>query len=221
MTVEAIIFDMDGVLIDSERFYQERRTRFLATLGLRYQPADYPRVVGQTFAQMWQTLAIPTELTAEIDAGYREYCQKEPLLYQQLMRPEVPHLLASLKQQGKKLAIASSSSRVNINRMLNECAIAEEVDLIVSGEEFRATKPHPEIYLETLRRLKLPAEACLVIEDSWVGIEAARSAGLEVWALKDPILQPDQRRAQRQIENLRILLDEGNGLLPSRDLKIL
>lgn len=109
--------------------------------------------------------------------------------------PYARYVFEHLCEAGVTVAIASSSSRHAIDRMLSECELAPYVDFRVSGEDFERSKPDPAIYLSALERLDLPVESVVAVEDSTVGIQAAAAAGLRVVARRDARYNFDQTPA--------------------------
>ena len=147
-------------------------------------------------AQMWKEKAEAEEVERIFRAEYGPHHAP----YREVMFPEVPELLKRLREKGMTLAIASSSSDESIGNMMRETGISQYFSLTVSGQNFRESKPNPEVYLYTLSRLGLPAEACIVVEDSTYGIQAAKRAGLQVAARRDERFSFDQSEADYIIE---------------------
>ncbi len=176
---------MDGVLVDSEEFYQQRREDFLVEKGLTLKGIPMKKIVGGTFNTVADFLGLDNKKTIEFSEKYTEYKKQHPIFYPPLLNPEARKVLINLKQQKIKIGLASSSNRIDIDRMLSDCQLRDFFDILVSGEEFVETKPNPEIYLYTVQKLGLPVKECLAIEDSEIGIQAAKSAGVTVFALKD------------------------------------
>ena len=110
--------------------------------------------------------------------------------------------LEQLRAMGLQLALASSSPMSNIRQVLGECGLMEFFPVIVSGEQFEASKPDPEIYLHTMARLGRRPEECLIVEDSTYGVQAGAAAGGLVAALRDERFPFDQSAARFHIGNL-------------------
>lgn len=181
--IQGIIFDMDGVLADTEHFYQARRDDFLDRM-------DFPGPRGMDFVgsnerAIWETL-VPDDpvLRQEMLHGYRAYRKLHPTDYAQLADPEVKPLFQALKRGGLKIGIASSSDQNAIRQLIAGAGVDGLPDFIISGEECAAHKPAPEIYLRALAGLGLRAEDTFAVEDSPTGIAAAKNAGLTVYALR-------------------------------------
>ncbi len=200
---ESIIFDMDGVLIDSEAFFFQRRMNFFAAKGLTPGSKNFAAYIGSNEPRTWQLL-VPDDvaLREQLKKEYRVYREQHPIDFQQALKPDVAAVLHELKQRQKKLAIASSSARQQIDRMLSDCSLGNYFDFIISGEELQQSKPHPEIYQISAQRLGGEA---LAVEDSPLGIQSAKAAGLFTVALAQEFAV-DQTAADCQIKHLRELL---------------
>lgn len=208
--LKAVVFDMDGVLIDSEPVYLEGTVQALEK--------EYPQVTREA---MYPTVGMRSNEYRPFMAELLQMKEDDPLFqkllegvnasfhvdYQKIMRTEVPDLLRALKGRGMKIALASSSSLDNIYQVLGECGIREYFDSIVSGESFVHGKPDPEIYLCTFDRLRVLPEETLVVEDSTYGVAAGAASGAFVAALKDERFSFDQSPAHFQIGNLAEVTD--------------
>ena len=166
--IKAVIFDMDGVLIDSEPVYLHHQyTHLKPSYPWITLESMYPLVgiSGQEYMPFMAKLCRRTDDAAfrqemdAINAGCRVY-------YPDILRKEVRPLLHELKQMGLQVALASSSSRECIEQVLTQCKIRELFDCIVSGHEFTRSKPDPEIYRFTMDKLGRKPEECLIVEDS-------------------------------------------------------
>ena len=203
MRKQAVIFDMDGVLIDSEPFYLKNIREFLERYGGHVDESLMKAIAGASRARTWRLVAQMWKEKAEaeeVERIFRAEYGPHHAPYREVMFPEVPELLKRLREKGLTLAIASSSSDESIGNMMRETGISQYFSLTVSGQNFRESKPNPEVYLYTLSRLGLPEEACIVVEDSTYGIQAAKRAGLQVAARRDERFSFDQSEADYIIE---------------------
>lgn len=180
MKIRAVIFDMDGVLADTERVYCEQLAAYLDQIG---GCSDFELLKqgigasGKEYLAMIQK-AKPADLSMrEFQEGYRRYYEQYPIDYQEIAEPGLLPFLKNLKRRGLKLAVASSSGMKQIRQVLEECGIKDCFDEIVSGEQFERSKPDPSIYLEVIRRLGVLAGETAVVEDSVYGLCAAKAAG--------------------------------------------
>lgn len=205
--IKGIIFDMDGVLADTEYFYQSRRESFLREKHfIRKEDTDF---TGSNEKAIWETL-VPDdeELRRRLLSEYRQYRTMHPEPYETLADPQVKPLFENLKRRGIRIGIASSSERCAINAMMRAAGVAALVDHCVSGMECSAHKPAPDIYLKALEKLDLDAEHAFAVEDSSPGITAALNAGMRVYALKPRHGEKiDQSAATAVIGQLMEVLD--------------
>ena len=197
---------MDGVLVDSERFYQQRREAFLKMKGMPIP--DRTLLVGANDQRVWELMVPQDEnLRAVLKEEYQSFRRKHPVPYDKLANPQAKPLFTDLKNRGLKIAIASSSAKWMIQRMARMLDIADLVDYMISGMDCSAHKPDPEIYLRAMEALGVMAGEAAAVEDSPVGIQAALGAGLRVYALRpmgDTVL--DQRAATAVLDQLIDLL---------------
>lgn len=160
--------------------------------------------------QVWQKILEDDYANWDVEQlqkDYTNYKSKHPLPYQNLIFPDVKVILEKLKQHQFKIALASSSTKSDILLALNKTGIYDYFDLVLSGEEFPESKPHPAIYNEAAYQLGFPKSELLIIEDSEKGIAAGVSAGIEVWAIKDRTFGLNQRAASRLFSNLTEVVD--------------
>lgn len=199
---KGIIFDMDGVLADTEGYYTRRRDEYLRLMG--YQRQENTDFTGSNEKALWETM-VPhdLELRQELLMGYRAYRKLHPLPFLEVLDPQVPPLFHALKERGLKIGIASSSAPKAIASLVQTAGVEELVDSQISGEQCGAHKPDPEIYLRSLDALGLAADAALAVEDSPTGILSAKRAGLTVLALRPRHDEPlDQSAADAVISQL-------------------
>jgi len=176
----AVIFDMDGVLVDSEPLGFEAMRRVMAGQGVHYTEADNNEFLGCTTLEECRTLRVRHGLDADPQALTREYVDLLVELIRQKPRPMpgVPAVLAEMGAAGYRMALASSADPVVIAENVRALGLARFFEAIVSGTEVARGKPAPDVFVETAGRLQLPAERCLVVEDSRNGLLAAKAAGM-------------------------------------------
>lgn len=189
---KAVIFDMDGVIVDTEAFYQEDLKRFVEHHGLSVSEEELTSTVGLSEKAFCRVLADwferagygaigPSGAGAHFDA----WCEQTVCDYRELLNPDVPETIAELKRRGARVALASSTSLAGIREALGAVGLLDAFEVIVSGEQFHESKPEPEIYLHTLDLLGLEADSCCCVEDSVPGITAGKRAGLTVFAKRE------------------------------------
>lgn len=181
MATRACIFDMDGVLVDSGAHHREAWRVLLDELGATPARPDFWRLtIGRPAEE-----AVPLLLGRPVpeDEALRVAYRKREL-YLDLARqgvravPGVAAFVETLARGGVPRGIGTSASRRDVDRALREIGLARHFDVVVSVEDVVWGKPDPEVYVLAARRLRVEPEACLVFEDSLVGVEAARRAGM-------------------------------------------
>jgi HAD superfamily hydrolase (TIGR01509 family) len=189
--VRAIVFDLDGVLINSEPIWDEVRRELAAQAGLPW-PAEATRAMQGMSTPEWSgylagTVGVPgtpAELAEQvISAVEQRYATDLPLIAG--AQEAVARLAASFR-----LGLASSSPRRLIDTVLGAAGLTEHFEITVSTEEVEAGKPSPAVYQEAVRRLGAPAGETAAIEDSSNGLRAAHAAGLVVIALPHDAFPP-------------------------------
>jgi HAD superfamily hydrolase (TIGR01509 family) len=173
---------MDGVLADTESFYNRRRAAYLADVLLGYDgPWDF---AGSNDRAIWETI-VPDDpaLRERLHAGYDAYRAVHAEDYRELGNPDAPAVFAQLKAAGLLVGIASSSEVAAIERMLRETDLGCYVDAYVSGHDVPNHKPAPDVYLACMGRLDVEPCECVLVEDSPTGIAAGVATGAYVVAL--------------------------------------
>ena len=182
--IEAVVFDLDGVLVDSEHVWDEVRERLARERGGRWHDRAQADMMGMSSVEwsryMHDVIGLadsPEEINAEVVAQMLvRYREELPLIEGGV--EAVERLAADFR-----LAVASSSNRPLIEAVLEAAGIARLFEETVSSEEVERGKPAPDVYLEVARRLGLPSDRCAAVEDSSNGIRAARAAGMHVIAI--------------------------------------
>jgi HAD superfamily hydrolase (TIGR01509 family) len=188
---DAVIFDLDGVLVDSEQLWNEAKHELVVETGGRWRE-EAPRAMMGMSSLEWSAylrdeLSVPLsaeqindEVVARIDRMYRE---RLPLL---------PGAVKAIRSLGAKwpLGLASSSNREIIDLVLALAGVQDAFTATVSSEEVAHGKPAPDVYLETARRLGVPPGECVAVEDSSNGLRAAAAATMTVIAVPNPHYPP-------------------------------
>jgi len=185
--VGAVLFDMDGVLLDSERPSLALLGARLRAHGVEIDDRELRSVCGRPRAYLRGLLAPRLSgVGAETDAFIADYdARKEAALRAGEIRPfpaAVP-LLRGLAARGWRLALATSTERPRMRARLADTGILELFDAVVTGDEVAHGKPAPDIFLLAAERVGVSPDRCLVVEDSIAGVEAARAGGMRVAAV--------------------------------------
>lgn len=200
---KAIIFDMDGVIIQSEILYQQRRAAFFNEHNLPLDDDFQHKVIGSNPKDMF-TLLFPdsTEKRDFYLAKYQLFKEEFTIDYEQILTDNVEEVLMWLKHQQFKIALASSGDYSILQKILHQTNLKPYFDVIVSGADMKQSKPAPDVYLEAMKQLECQPQECVAIEDSTYGIRAAISAGIDCLALKPTAFDIDQRLATKIILSL-------------------
>ena len=184
----AIVFDMDGVLADTEPIHRMAIQEVLSRRGHRIDDAEYAQLVGLGHDAAWRWMRRRFGLAEEqatYDAEYEAVLL--PLLAASArLAPGVLELMAALRAKQVPVALASSSRRGVVKATLDALGLADAFTVTVSGDEVARGKPDPEIFLLAARRLGVRPSACIVVEDSLHGMQAAALAGMRVIGVASP-----------------------------------
>jgi HAD superfamily hydrolase (TIGR01509 family) len=177
--VHAVVFDMDGVLVDSEPLHVEATRLLLAECGVEYGHAQ-DDFFGFSDEEVFRVLKARHRLEASVEDLARRWVERVRPLIAVSVRPlpGVPAVLAELGEAGLRLALASGSSPELIEATLDALGIRARFDHVVSARDVGRGKPAPDIFLEAARRLQVHPGGALVVEDSRNGLLAARRAGM-------------------------------------------
>lgn len=210
---KAVIFDMDGVLVDTESFYIKQLQAFSDAYDLHVSYEELVEQVGAShdhFQKMLQSWFVRNGVTDydqyEAEQVFEKWAVCMPRHYDELMFDGVDETLQALNDAGIKVALASSTPMKFITLALKECGITGQFINIVSGEQFSESKPNPEIYLHSVEALGLTPEECCCVEDSEVGIEAGKAAGLTVIARRELRFKLNQDKADYMVDTIPEIL---------------
>ena len=208
--IKAVIFDMDGVIIDSEGAYLEYIYAFAREKKQDIRIEELYGTVGATKKDCWEIVERAVGNGQSWEQLRQEYHERgiwkrafEEVDYKAIFRPEVLDVMDELQHMGMKLAVASSTGLEQVRYILSMNHVWERLELAVSGEMYKRSKPDPEIYLYTAEKLGVDPSQCLAVEDSTVGITAGKAAGMKVAALIDNRFGFDRSLADREISSLR------------------
>ncbi|WP_266203632.1 HAD family hydrolase [Pontibacter kalidii] len=177
-----VIFDMDGVLVDSEPIHMELERLLFKQLNIAVSTTLHHTFVGMAPKRVWETLIREFSLPHTVDELFqleKEVKHAELQARQIQCIPAVDTLLATLRENGYKLSVASSSPHLIIDLILKKLGFRHYFDFIVSSEDVRDGKPAPDIFLEVAQRYQVAPEQFIVIEDSSNGVKASKAAGMK------------------------------------------
>ena len=211
MTIAAVVFDLDGVIIDTEEVWEEVRRGYVAEYGKQFLPDSQSRMMGMSTGE-WSTHLsrdvgvprTPEQVASDVlDRMAERYRESLPL---------IPGSVAAVRRLGERftLALASSSARVLIDQVLATAGLTDAFRVTLSTEEVARGKPAPDVYLEVVSRLGLAPRVCAAVEDSSNGLRSAAAAGLAVVAVPHGVYPP----AADALERAVLVVDNLDDLTP-------
>jgi cytidine deaminase len=205
--LKGVLFDMDGVLIDSESLTTEAAIRFFATKGFKVTHNDFLPFYGTGekgyFMGVAEKYGIPFNLESDKVKIYNLF--KEMASGKDLAIPGVSDFIKFCKSKGLALAVATSAGSYKMNINLELLQMQSGVfGALVSGEDITYNKPHPEIFLKAAEKLGLQPNECLVIEDAPNGVKAAKAAGCKCLALRTTFSSEDLKDADEIVKDLTL-----------------
>lgn len=187
---KAVIFDMDGVIIDSEHIHYELFKIFSKELGLTIPQEEYNTLIGSTDTRIWSYFKSKYGLKQNVEELVESYAARylDYLATTEDVNPitGVETLIKDLYNNNTRLALASSASRKNIEMVLHLFGYNKYFEINVSGFEVSSGKPAPDIFLHAADMMRLKPEECVVIEDTRNGVNAAIAAGMKCIAFRNP-----------------------------------
>ena len=180
--IQTVIFDMDGVIVDTEPVHHYAYNEHFRQLNIDVSPEMYASFIGNSTKNIFERLKLQFDLADDVPTLVKTkrnlfndaFDNKEDLY----LLDGVEDLIKDLHSNGMQLILASSSATITINRIFNRFGLHNYFTHIVSGEDFPKSKPHPAIFLKAAELSQTQVENCIVIEDSTNGIIAAKAAGI-------------------------------------------
>jgi HAD superfamily hydrolase (TIGR01509 family) len=191
--VKCVIFDMDGVIIDSEEIHKKAYYETFVSIGVDVSDDLYKTLTGSSTINAFQKLInhfnltlIPQDLVLAKRKRYVNFFENDPTLH---LVKGIEELIKHCYNKGLTLILASSSAMVNIDRVFNRFDLHSYFTAKISGADLRASKPHPEIFEKAAILGNTSKQNCIIIEDSDNGIKAANDAGIFVVGYKNPMAE--------------------------------
>ena len=183
----AVIFDLDGVLADSEPWWNQIDTKLLAEHGVSYRGEYHRNVLGVSYRHAVEFYKNAFHISAPVDELMRRRGEIATDFFANRVGlfPSARTTLEQLVEMKVPLAIATSSVSASAHPFLERTGIRSLFGVVITGDEVQRGKPHPDIYLRTAKKRRVSPEACLVIEDALPGVAAAKAANMRVAAIPD------------------------------------
>jgi HAD superfamily hydrolase (TIGR01509 family) len=189
--IKAVIFDMDGVIIESEGVVQENERSIFHQLGITVTPEEHAGFTGMAGNRMWEILkekhrfkeSVAEPILMQRRLFYREFDAPDTRL---VLVEGVRELIQSLHSLSYRLAVASSSSSAYVRMIIYRYGLQPLFEVFCGGDIVLQSKPAPDLFLYAAEQLGVPPAECLVIEDSRNGVLAAKAAGMQVIGYNNP-----------------------------------
>lgn len=188
--IKAVLFDMDGVLIDARDWHYEALNQALSPFGLEIDRdahlASFDGLPTRAKLDMLsKSRALPRGLHSFVNKMKQKYTVD---MVQQRCHPVFQHqyTLSQLKAAGYRLAVCSNSIRQSLELMMQRAGLDRFLDLMVSNEDVSKPKPDPEMYLSAMAKLNLSPQECMIVEDNEHGVRAAKASGAHVLVVSNP-----------------------------------
>jgi HAD superfamily hydrolase (TIGR01509 family) len=189
--IEAVVFDLDGVIVDSEGVWEEVRRAYVAEHGRRFLPDSQQAMMGMSTGEWSRHLSVDVGVGRSPEEVASDVLRRMAERYRTGL-PLIPGAIDAVRRLGARwpLGLASSSARVLIDQVLETAGLTGAFRVTVSTEEVRRGKPSPDVYLRVAERLGLPPDVCAAVEDSSNGLRSAAAAGLAVIAVPHGVYPP-------------------------------
>lgn len=205
-----VLFDMDGVLINSEPVYINRLKQFFNLNNIAYKDDEFNYIVGNTPKNyddfVKSTWARSRDIKEYLKAQREFYKLYGEIDYKKILFPNVLSTIKSLADNNFILGLASSSPSKDVESMLNQTGLAKYLCNYLTSDDVIETKPNPQIYIDLMKKLSVNSESVLIVEDSYFGIMAGKNAGADVAAISCKDFMQDQSFADYIIKDISEIL---------------
>ena len=199
MDKKAVIFDIDGLMVNTEVYYTKSWQMGLNKYGYDIsdeEVASYSglnwRIVGKKIAERYQDEVLAENVIAERERILNEVIEAGKIE----LKPHIKEVLTYLKEKGYRLAVASSGKKARASRILEILGLLPYFEFCIYGDDVKKNKPYPDCYLEALHRLNIAADEAVAVEDSLTGAKAATNANIEVIVIPDSNLHHEYSKEE-------------------------
>lgn len=204
--IRAILFDMDGVLIEAKDWHYEALNKALRLFGIEISRMEHLTTFdGLPTKDKLKMLSLEKGLPLGLHDFINELKQQYTMdLVYSLCKPRFHHeyALSKLKEEGYKMAVCSNSVRNTIEVMMQKASLEMYLDFYISNEDVKKGKPDPEMYNKAIERMRLHPKECMIVEDNENGIKAARASGANVMVVED-IAEVNYENIMKHISNFQ------------------
>ncbi|HEG5396492.1 TPA: HAD family phosphatase [Campylobacter coli] len=204
--IKAILFDMDGVLIEAKDWHYEALNKALKLFGMEISRIEHLTTFdGLPTKDKLKMLSLEKGLPLGLHKFINELKQQYTMdLVHSLCKPRFHHeyALSKLKEEGYKMAVCSNSIRNTIEIMMQKASLGMYLDFYISNEDVKKGKPDPEMYNKAIERMRLHPKECMIVEDNENGIKAAKASGANVMIVED-IVEVNYENIMKHISNFQ------------------
>ncbi len=196
--ISAVIFDLDGTLVDSMWMWRAIDIEYLGRFGIPLPEDLQTRIEGMSFQETAVYFKEHFPIQDSLEKIKKDWNQMawDKYRYEVPLKPGALEFLKLCKEKQLQLGIATSNSRELVENIIEVHGLGDFFSCIMTGSDIKRGKPFPDIYLSVAEALKVSPERCLVFEDIVPGIQAGKNAGMRVCAVEDAYSVPDRRRKQ-------------------------
>ncbi|HEF9359571.1 TPA: HAD family phosphatase [Campylobacter coli] len=204
--IKAILFDMDGVLIEAKDWHYEALNKALRLFGMEISRMEHLTTFdGLPTKDKLKMLSLEKGLPLGLHDFINELKQQYTMdLVHSLCKPRFHHeyALSKLKEEGYRMAVCSNSIRNTIEIMMQKASLEMYLDFYISNEDVKKSKPNPEMYNKAIERMRLHPKECMIVEDNENGIKAAKASGAHVMIVED-IAEVNYENIMKHISNFQ------------------
>ena len=210
MKYKLIIFDMDGLMFDTEKMYYKSCKKFALDYGFSYDIDKRNQMAGMSESGIHRFITADIgseEKTTQFRTKLKEYREEYFKTYDKSLKKEgLDQLLEFIKENNVRACVASSSSREKVSFLLDKENISGYFDFIISGEDLKESKPNPEIFIKAIEKSGVNKNEALILEDSNNGYKAAKASGIDYFIIHDTSFDKNFD-ADRELDNLYQAID--------------
>ena len=215
--IKAVLFDLDGTLVDSESYYVNGTIKWLSKCGVNIDFKTASGIIGMNMDETYEYISRISGITInkimEVNENY--FSKEDPLIYSEILFKDVQKCFDDLKKHNIKICICSMSPREYVKKFITDCKMNNYIDCFISNDDCKNPKPNPEIYNKAIESLGISPKEAVVVEDAPSGIKAGKDSGAYVVARNGAKFGLNQMDALCILEDLSelstIIMEINNG----------